>query len=111
MSEKDAPIVNEIFNQLIETMGRLTPAQQHEVLNYANYLLQKSSNKQEVLFYICPDSFEIYEEPGKNHHGNPFVPCFAATVDADLRPVTDEQGNLKSRAPRWYLKAVGLIED
>jgi hypothetical protein len=57
-------------------------------------------------FHICPVCFTTSEEPGV-HHGHEMVHCRRLPVGHDrLKPIFDESGRLKTRAPRWFLQAV-----
>lgn len=57
-------------------------------------------------FYICPVCFDINKTAG-SHHGRPMIHCEdVPSGDEMLRPECFEDGNLKSRAPRWFLQAV-----
>lgn len=57
-------------------------------------------------FYICPVCFDISETAG-SHHERPMIHCKDVPVgDKMLRPEFCEDGDLKSRAPRWFLQAV-----
>ena len=47
-------------------------------------------------FYICSVCFNTHEAP---------TTCFRPG-DADLKPLMDEAGNLKSSAPRWFLRYI-----
>ena len=57
-------------------------------------------------FYICPICFMTDEKPGM-HHDHVMVFCEQLPVgDDQLKPVRDIEGDLKTRAPRWFLEAV-----
>lgn len=57
-------------------------------------------------FYICPVCFTIRETPGE-HHGHEMIHCQQLPIGDDrLKPIRDMEGDLKSRAPRWFLEAV-----
>lgn len=60
-------------------------------------------------FYLCPICFETSEVEAKQH-GHPMLRCDAGQPgDERRKPVMDERGNLKSRAPRWFLEAIGSL--
>jgi hypothetical protein len=62
-----------------------------------------------AIFYLCPYCFEVSEAEG-DHHGHRMIRCDAGEPgDERRRPVIDERGNLKSRAPRWFLEAIGSL--
>lgn len=60
----------------------------------------------ECEFYICPVCFEVSEEAG-DHHGRPMIFCQELPLGSqELQPIIGQGGNVKSRAPRWFLDAV-----
>lgn len=62
-----------------------------------------------AIFYLCPYCFEVSEVEG-DHHGHRMIRCDAGEPgDERRKPVIDERGNLKSRAPRWFLEAIGSL--
>jgi hypothetical protein len=62
-----------------------------------------------AIFYLCPFCFEVSEVEG-DHHGQRMVRCDAGQPgDERRKPMMDERGNLKSRAPRWFLEAIGSL--
>ena len=57
-------------------------------------------------FYICPICFAVSENPG-THHNREMIFCEHLPIGHDrLKPVVDLEGDLKTRAPRWFLEAV-----
>lgn len=63
------------------------------------------------IFYMCPVCFEVSKEP-RRHHGREMVSCCAGEPGSYLRkPMTDENGQMVSRAPVWYMEAMGWIPD
>ncbi|MDX1615622.1 MAG: hypothetical protein R3300_15020 [Candidatus Promineifilaceae bacterium] len=57
-------------------------------------------------FYICPVCFATSEAPGR-HHQHDMVYCRELEAgDEELKPIRDVEGDLKTRAPRWFLEAV-----
>ena len=59
-----------------------------------------------VDFYICPICFTVSETPGY-HHERPMLHCEELPVGHDrLKPIMDQEGDLKTQAPRWFLEAV-----
>lgn len=63
----------------------------------------------ETIFYICPICFQVCEDE-KECHAHRMVECNPGEYGDDRRkPVSDRFGQLVSRAPRWYLEAVGWI--
>jgi hypothetical protein len=66
----------------------------------------------EVVFYICPKCFDITETPPDRHgHQGKLVECHPGEMgDARRKPPVDEHGHVMTRAPRWYLEAIGMIK-
>ncbi|HJW90966.1 MAG TPA: hypothetical protein VJ436_10045 [Anaerolineales bacterium] len=61
-------------------------------------------------FHICLVCFRVCEAEGDCHHGRK-LQCDAGEPDDDRRkPVADEHGQLLSRAPRWFLEALGVLK-
>ncbi len=57
-------------------------------------------------FYICPICFATNDKPGM-HHDHVMIFCKQLPLgDDQLKPVRDIEGDLKTRAPRWFLEAV-----
>jgi hypothetical protein len=68
------------------------------------------------VFYLCPTCFEAYpatrldDETDGWCHRHPLIRCQAAQLDDERRkPLVDNGGCLTSRAPRWFLEAVGWV--
>jgi hypothetical protein len=62
--------------------------------------------RDECEFYICPVCFEVSEQAGR-HHDHEMVFCRQLPLGHDLlKPLLTHEGELKSRAPRWFLEAV-----
>lgn len=60
-------------------------------------------------FYICPRCFEVREFTRASHRHR-MVRCDPGAADSDRRkPPVDGRGQLITRAPRWYLEAVGIL--
>ncbi|MGH2538119.1 MAG: hypothetical protein ACRDHL_12045 [Candidatus Promineifilaceae bacterium] len=56
-------------------------------------------------FYLCPVCFQASALAGR-HHDHDMLHCRALPAGHGLlKPPLDEQGELKSRAPSWYLVA------
>lgn len=61
---------------------------------------------QECEFYICPVCFSVSELPG-THHSHEMIFCKQLPKGHELlKPIIDNKGDLKTRAPRWFLEAV-----
>ena len=62
------------------------------------------------LFYLCPTCFRVSEESMMCHE-HQMIRCDVDTLDNTRRgPVIDTRGHVHTRAPRWFLEAVGWIE-
>ena len=58
------------------------------------------------ILYICPICFRVCETEDECHE-HLMVECETGHPgDERRKPVTDQFGNLVSRAPKWYLEAV-----
>ena len=61
------------------------------------------------IFYICPVCFQTCDTEIECH-AHRMIECEVGTPgDERRRPVADRFGNYVSRAPRWYMEAVGWI--
>jgi hypothetical protein len=59
-------------------------------------------------FYLCPTCFTTAETQHECH-GHVMIYCGDLQPgDERLKPVFDKEGNLKSRAPRWFLESLGI---
>jgi hypothetical protein len=59
------------------------------------------------VFYICPICFQICES-AQQCHNHRMVACSSGEPgDERRKPVLDQFGNYASRAPLWYVEAVG----
>ena len=91
------------LERLREIMAALPPHLQDEVATYAQYLLDKHVPVQSSRprFYICPICFS----PSRVRlecHGRRMVACDADNPE-DCMPPMAEDGELKARAPRWFI--------
>jgi hypothetical protein len=71
-----------------------------------------------IAFFICPICFLVFEtEQECNQHrlstGHPMFACKPGKKGDDRRkPVNNRFGQYVSRAPRWFLEALGwIVED
>jgi hypothetical protein len=70
-----------------------------------------------VAFYICPTCFQVcLSEQERDEHQVTFehqmVACNpGGPGDARRKPVKNPYGQYVSRAPRWFLEALGWIEE
>jgi hypothetical protein len=65
----------------------------------------------DIKFYICPFCFQVCETKQECHQHEMIVCNSGQIGDERRRPVTDHQGKIMSRAPRWYIEAIGLKFD
>lgn len=55
-------------------------------------------------FYLCSSCFDI-AEVRQEHHQRPMIHYRGYQVgDPQIKPVLDEGGNLRTRAPRWFVE-------
>jgi hypothetical protein len=61
------------------------------------------------VFYFCLTCFAVSDSE-RECHGRRMVCCDPGEPGGDLRrPEMDDHGQLKSRAPRWFLRAVDAL--
>jgi len=66
---------------------------------------------EEHIIYICPRCFRICESKDVDHEHPRLIACNVGEEgDERRKPITDEHGNLLSRAPRWFLEGLGVVE-
>jgi hypothetical protein len=59
-------------------------------------------------FYICPTCFAT-SETSNECHNHRMIHCRSLQPgDIRLKPLLDKDGELKTRAPRWFLESLGL---
>ena len=62
------------------------------------------------IFYLCPKCFETFEAEPSHHRHAGVLRIDTTQLDVESRkPLMDNQGNLLSSAPRWFLEATGMI--
>ena len=62
------------------------------------------------LFYLCPTCFNVSEKSVVCHEHR-MILCDVETLDDKRRcPVIDTSGRVHTRAPRWFLEAVGWMK-
>jgi hypothetical protein len=93
--------------QLQELIARLPPHLQDEVASYAQYLLDKNQaeleERRRPRFYICPVCFSA-SKIQLECHGHRMIICNAEKVE-DCKPPMTADGELKARAPRWFIRS------
>ena len=55
-------------------------------------------------FYICPTCFKTAENPHLCHDHQMIHCTQMLPGDNRLKPIYDDDGDLKARAPRWFLE-------
>lgn len=55
-------------------------------------------------FYICPTCFRVSEEPAACHEQTMLHCSNLQPGDPRLKPLMDDTGDLKNRAPRWFVE-------
>ena len=61
---------------------------------------------QDQLIYICPICFRVGEKEAECHEHRMVLCETGHPGDERRKPVSDQFGNLASRAPLWYLEAM-----
>ena len=61
-------------------------------------------------FYICPTCFNVSEEL-MTCHDQPMIHCDNLQPgDSRLKPLIDDEGDLKNRAPRWFIEKLKAMQ-
>ena len=61
---------------------------------------------QDQLIYICPICFRVCETEAECHEHLMVLCETGHPGDERRKPISDQFGNLASRAPFWYLEAI-----
>ncbi len=65
---------------------------------------------QDCDFYICPTCFNVSEEP-TTCHDQAMIHCRNLQPgDPRLKPLIDNEGDLKNRAPRWFVENLKAMQ-
>lgn len=95
-------------DRLQKILAALPPHLRDEVASYAQYLLEKNElvpdGAQRPRFYICPICFSS-SKVRLECHGRPMISCNADNPE-DCKPPMTADGELKARAPRWFVSSV-----
>lgn len=64
------------------------------------------------IFYMCPKCMEPAEEPTPCPNcGGERIPCRPGDPDDPCRkPMMSSSGEIRSRAPVWWLRAIGALD-
>ncbi|MCI0710160.1 MAG: hypothetical protein L0154_08355 [Chloroflexi bacterium] len=84
-------------------LAKLGPEQQAKVLEFAEVMLKYDVAPRDVIFYINRYTFEVSEQL-PDHDLQAIVPCFAYDDDDLFKPLIDANGQLVTRAPRWFVE-------
>jgi hypothetical protein len=91
--------------RLQELIDKLPPHLQDEVAAYAELLLERNQPEldasQRPRFYICPICFSA-SKVRLECHGQRMITCNAEKPEDCMPPMTAD-GELKARAPRWFI--------
>lgn len=55
-------------------------------------------------FYLCPSCFDISDAEQEHHRRAMFHYRGFQAGHSQIKPVLDEGGNLRTRAPRWFVE-------
>jgi len=92
---------------LQKLIAMLPPNLQEEVATYAQYLLDKNQPEtgepRRTRFYICPICFSA-SQMQLECHGHRMIICNAENPE-DCKPPMTADGELKARAPRWFISS------
>ncbi len=95
----------DVNERLQEIMNRLPPDLQLEVVTFAQNILDENVPAPEksarARFYICPICFAA-SKVQLQCHGHRMISCNAENPE-DCRPPMTADGELKARAPRWFI--------
>ena len=65
---------------------------------------------QDCNFYICPTCFNVSEKP-TTCHDQAMIHCRNLQPgDPRLKPLIDNEGDLKNRAPRWFVENLKAMQ-
>ena len=64
-----------------------------------------------AVLYVCPVCFDVTSTPpDRLGHDVKLVVCHPGEPgDERRKPPVDEHGHVMTRAPRWYLEALGIL--
>ncbi len=65
----------------------------------------------ESVLYFCHTCCRVFESYPEAHEHDEMVECHPGELDDERRkPIIDKNGHVMTRAPRWYLEAIGVIK-
>lgn len=67
--------------------------------------------KSATAFYLCRMCFKVSETEVVCHDHPMVLVDPGEEGDERRKPLLDEEGRLKSQAPRWFLEALGFLLD
>jgi hypothetical protein len=89
--------------ELKAIVEQLAPEQQAKVLEFAQMMFKHDVQPHDVIFYINRYTFEV-SEVMPDHDLQAVIPCFDCDDDELFKPVMDSNGQLVTRAPRWFVE-------
>jgi hypothetical protein len=97
--------MNTQARRLMAIFAQLPAERQQELVAQAQTLLEEHLEAAGITprFYLCPVCFQA-AEARLECHGHLMIPCNAVDVE-DCKPLAQPGGELKTRAPRWFLEA------
>jgi hypothetical protein len=106
IKEQKEILMSSTADRLQAIVSTMSPELQQEVLDFAQYLRATRIGPVEPgeppRFYICPICFTAAEQR-LMCHDHLMMPCYAESLE-DCKPMMDSEGQLKTRAPRWFVK-------
>ena len=97
------------LRRLLSIASLLSTDRQQELLEHAEELLDRQTPANPPRFFICPVCFAAAKKRVECH-GHLMIPCHADSPE-ECRPLFGADGELKSRAPRWFLHATTWLSD
>ena len=69
--------------------------------------------EEKKIYYICPKCLDMTQAPPdhKGHEGRLIAVSPGPWDDERRKPPLDAHGHVMTRAPRWYLEAIGILDD
>ena len=97
------------LRRLVSITSMLPAEKQQQVLELAEELYEDEAPHKPPKFYLCPVCFAAAEHR-LECHGHLMLPCHADSP-RQCTPLIGRDGELKSRAPRWFLQVTSWISD
>lgn len=97
------------LRRLLSIASMLPAESQQQVLELAETLFEEQAPQKPPRFYLCPVCFAA-DEQRIECHGHLMIPCHAENP-GECTPLIGRDGQLKTRAPRWFLEATAWLGD